>query len=117
MRICFGVSIAQIEFQNTVDDQEFHDVDVVGDEDDSYSTYQDTNQPTAACFQIAIENDDDTGVTEKPPITNVVNSSPNSVDDDGGDKMFGMLIAEELRKMTPAAQKDFKRGVTRLLYT
>lgn len=112
----FSVSIVQIKFQNTVHDEKFHDVEVVGEGDDSYSTYQATNQPTTASFDITMEIDDDMGASEKPPVTNAVNALPDSVDDDG-DKMFGMLIAEELRKMTPAAQKDFKRGVTRLLYT
>lgn len=98
------------KLQHTVDDRD--DTDAAGDGEDSYSTYQDTN----ACYEIKIENDGDAGAAKVRTVTNAVNSPADAVDDDG-DKMFGMLIAEELRKMTPAAQKDFKRSVTRLLYT
>lgn len=46
---------------------------------------------------------------------NNVHQSDASLDIEG-DNMFGKLIVEELRKMTPAEQQRFKRGVTELLY-
>lgn len=47
------------------------------------------------------------------------NAWPSSIEthENEGDKAFGMLIAEELRKMTPTAQQEFKRNVTQLLYS
>lgn len=70
---------------------------------------------TVSCFEITIEDDDTDAIDEVPPITE--NNAPANSNDDDGDKMFGMLIVGELRKMTPAAQKMFKRNVSKLLYT
>lgn len=70
---------------------------------------------TVSCFEITIEDDGADAIDEVPPITE--NYAPANSTDDDGDKMFGMLIVGELRKMTPAAQKMFKRDVSKLLYT
>lgn len=80
------------------------------DIDDSF---QDKAESTTACIELTIEDDDASAIDEA--ITE--NHAPADSPDDGGDKMFGMLIVGELRKMTPAAQKMFKRNVTKLLYT
>lgn len=76
---------------------------------DERSEYQGIEEPVASCFEITIEDD-------APPVTST-ECGPIDTRDDDGDKMFGRLIVGELRKMTPAAQKEFKRNVTGLLYT
>lgn len=73
------------------------------------------SESTAACYEITIEDDDACASDGLPGISG--NHATVDSPDDEGDKMFGMLIVGELRKMTPAAQKMFKRNVTKLLYT
>lgn len=61
-----------------------------------------------------IANDD--GIYYEFPVDDIANDSLIELLDDDDDKAFGALIADELRKMSPAAQKAFKRDVSELMY-
>lgn len=87
---------------------------MLGDTNDNENVLQHKDDAMKSCFEITIE-DEDEDATNEAPITTQTHPPPDSIDDEG-DKMFGMLIVGELRKMTPAEQKAFKRNVTRLLY-
>lgn len=61
--------------------------------------------------EIIISDDDDEGDAE----ANTNYAAMDSIDEDS-DRAFGELIVRELRKMTPAAKKEFKRYATRFLF-
>lgn len=72
-------------------------------------------------FEIVIQDEDDSAnvcneadATSKNQLLGEAEALDGGIDND---KAFGMLIAEELRKMTPQAQQKFKRNVTQLLYS
>lgn len=93
----------------------------------SYQEAAEPIEPATACFEITIEEDNagianatnDSTVTTTGTANAINDSTVTTADsrDEEGDKMFGRLIVGELRKMAPADQKEFKRNVTRLLYT
>lgn len=67
-----------------------------------------------ACFEIVkIEDDDDIGIHNEFPIYDSLEDSQ----EEDVDRVFGALIAERLREITPAAQKEIKRNITELLYS
>lgn len=100
-----------------------------GNQDDSSILIEDSDSENEAVemnddyFELIVPDDNGTytvsnRVTE-PNANHCLRESLQvceSLDADG-DKAFGRLIVEELRKMTPAAQQEFKRNVTQLLYT
>lgn len=70
------------------------------------------------CFEIMkIEHEPNYNIYDELAVAPANDSLGATSLDDVGDKAFGILIAEELRKMTPAAQHNFKRNVTGLLYS
>lgn len=96
--------------------------DVVVDASDSEFDFQMLNGDTTydGCLEILkIEDDgDDIGVYNQFPTTNAdhVHSLIESCTGNA-DEAFGVIIAQELRKMSPTAKRKFKRNVTNLLYS
>lgn len=89
----------------SVSELEFHMLDGDALNDGCFGimkTEHETDLRLYHAFAAAAANDDSLGA---------------SLNDDVGDKAFGILIAEELRKMTPSDQHQFKRHVTDLLYS
>lgn len=121
-------------FQNTYGDQ---DSSIVIDDSDSESSCQMLGDEAAETheeyFEIIVPDDVDGNIRnaaigtsdrnetaptsisneEGPSISNLVNETL----DEDGDKAFAKLIVGELRKMTPAAQQDFKLNVTQMMYS
>lgn len=64
-----------------------------------------------------IEDDDDIGMHYGGIHTANINDSLEDSQEEEGDGMFGALIAEKLREMTTAAQKELKRNISELLYS
>lgn len=92
--------------------------------DDSESTIDsqimDAEATKDGTFEILKIEEDDGDIDDVLPVFNVNKnlSFRGPLEDDGeSDKVFGRLIAGELRKMTAAAQHRFKRDVTDLLYS
>lgn len=100
----------------------------------------DAVETTEECYEIIVPDDYDAAATvrsngvaemsvthrtvlvtaSQPETLNqpvVTNYSVEEALDEDGDKAFGMLIVEELRKMTPSEQQQFKRNVTQLMYS
>lgn len=95
---------------------------VVVDDSDSSLDLQimDAEATKDGTFEILkIEDDQGGSDSEFPAVSMNENVSfRGPIEDDGqSDKVFGKLIAGELRKMTAAAQHRFKRNVTDLLYS
>lgn len=116
----------QLEFfflQNVNASSNDDDSSIVIDDSDTESNSRtavdDADETNEDYFEIYIPDDDD---DEGADVSNQVaeakgdNSIRDSLDADG-DKAFGKLIVGELRKMTPAAQQEFKRKVTQFLYS
>lgn len=93
---------------------------IVVDGDSRYEiTIEDNDDDHEADDNVGTTNESLTvGVTDAAPpsAASVNNTSPDSIEDDS-DRTFSNLIVDELRKMTPAAQKEFKRNVTQFLYS
>lgn len=71
-------------------------------------------------FDLTIPDDEsaDIGNDVAATRTNQLLGETEALDGDSdNDKAFGMLIAEELRKMAPQAQQKFKLNLTQLLYS
>lgn len=121
-RILNCVSNDQLQhFQNAVAEQQ--NSSIVIEDSDGESSRPGLQTETVASnveyFEIVIQDDSaNVGNEAASTSTNQLVGEAEAVD--GGidnDKAFGMLIAEELRKMTPQAQQNFKRNVTQLLYS
>lgn len=109
-------------FQNSFDDTE--DDSIVIEDSDSESSRQilhtETVDTNDEYLELIIPDGDGTDVHNDvvATTTNQLFGEAEALDGDSdNDKAFGMLIAEELRKMTPHAQQKFKHKVTQFLYS
>lgn len=121
-------------FQNTYGDQ---DNSIVIDDSDSESSCQMLEDEAAETneeyFEIIVPDDVDANIRNEATETGyrseiaptsvsseavpIASNLVNETLDEDGDKAFAMLIVGELRKMTPAAQQDFKLNVTQMMYS
>lgn len=104
-----------------------------GDYEDSSMAFHDSNyrnvkretvESNEGCFEIILPDDDEVAMNDELSVNSVrTGNTENHLSGDpfdegleDSDGAFGLLVTRELREMTPAAKREFKRTVTHLLY-